>query len=640
LKIPRGAASAAWFLLLQAPHTPWRSITEFPMTDPGHSPFHDYLSRLHRDLSDLDDGTVADYIPELAKAAPARFGLAFATTDGAVYSVGDCREPFSIQSVSKPFAYGGALMQAGAEAVLKKVGVAPTGEAFNAIVLDERNNRPFNPMVNAGAIAIAAMAPGDSTEDRRQGMYDLFSRFAGRQLDIDEDVYRSEAATGHRNRAIAYLMLNSGMIDRPPEEVLDLYFRQCALRITVEDLAIMGAVLAKGGVHPVTGERILNRDAVRDVLTLMMTCGMYDYAGEWSYEVGLPAKSGVSGAVLAILPGQISVAIWSPPLDEIGNSVRGLEACRRISRDFGLHLLSAPDSVEEVIRRMTRGDTQRSRRIRAPRDRDHLVAEGQRTVLAELQGQLHFASTERLLRRLDSVLDDTDHLILDMRRIVSIDAAARRFFRDFVSGCPARGCALVFADLPRDRPDATEGLAEIAAQEGVAVFDSVDAALESRENALLEALRDRRDVTRFALEEIGLFAGLEAAGRAELEARIEVMQFEAGEVILRRGTEGHKLFAVARGAVSIWIGEQPEDRIRVGCIGPGQFFGEIAALGGGARSADAVADERVVCYALSSDALADLARSHPQIMAVLLGNMAGEFGDRIRQANRMISALR
>jgi glutaminase len=308
------------------------------MTDPGHSPFHDYLSRLHRDLSDLDDGTVADYIPELAKAAPARFGLAFATTDGAVYSVGDCREPFSIQSVSKPFAYGGALMQAGAEAVLKKVGVAPTGEAFNAIVLDERNNRPFNPMVNAGAIAIAAMAPGDSTEDRRHGMYDLFSRFAGRRLDIDEDVYRSEAATGHRNRAIAYLMLSQGIVSNRVEETLELYFAQCSILVTAKDLAMMGATLANGGVNPITGERAVPEDFVADVLTVALTCGMYDYAGEWAYAVGIPAKSGVSGGILGAVPGQGGIAVWSPPLGEFGNSVRGVRVFEALSREYGLHL--------------------------------------------------------------------------------------------------------------------------------------------------------------------------------------------------------------------------------------------------------------------------------------------------------------
>src|SRR6056297_211098 len=251
----------------------------------GASPFQDYLIEIHAELKGMPGGNVADYIPELAKAAPESFAISFATIDGKVYSVGDSDTAFSIQSVSKPFAYGGALMRLGEAALLRTVGVEPTGEAFNSIVLDEKNNRPFNPMVNAGAIAVSALQDGATPSGRVASMQALFSDFAGRALGIDDAVYRSEAETGHRNRAIAYLMLNSGMIDRDPEEVLDLYFRQCALLVTTEDLAVMGATLANNGVNPRTGKRVLGPAEVRDVLTLMMSCGMYDYAGEWSYDV-------------------------------------------------------------------------------------------------------------------------------------------------------------------------------------------------------------------------------------------------------------------------------------------------------------------------------------------------------------------
>lgn len=266
------------------------------------SPFEDYLAQIHADLRGVDSGEVATYIPELARAAPDGFAISFATIDGQVYSVGDFATEFSIQSVSKPFAYAGALTQLGQAAVVEKVGVEPTGEAFNSIVLDQKNNRHFNPMVNSGAIAIASMAPGDNHEERIDRMRRLFSDFAGRELRIDQAVYRSEAETGHRNRAIAYLMLNTGMITRDPEEVLDLYFQQCALNVTTEDLALMGATLANNGVNPRTGKQLIGPEDVRDVLTLMMSCGMYDYAGEWSFDVGLPAKSGVSGDVVVCCP--------------------------------------------------------------------------------------------------------------------------------------------------------------------------------------------------------------------------------------------------------------------------------------------------------------------------------------------------
>jgi glutaminase len=191
------------------------------------APVHDYLIELHRRIAAVTGGTPADYIPELGKTDPDLFGIAIATVDGQVYSVGDADHPFTIQSVSKPFMYGYALQHHGRERVLQQVGVEPTGEAFNSIVLDEAHNRPFNPMVNAGAIAVAELMRGATPEERTGNMVALFSSLAGRKLKIDEAVFQSELATGHRNRAIAYMMLNTGMIQRDPNEVWDLYFRQC-----------------------------------------------------------------------------------------------------------------------------------------------------------------------------------------------------------------------------------------------------------------------------------------------------------------------------------------------------------------------------------------------------------------------------
>ena len=212
------------------------------------APVEDYLAELHERVSGLTGGKVADYIPELGKADPPLFGIAIATVDGEVYAVGDADHAFTIQSVSKPFMYGYALQHYGREAVLEHVGVEPTGEAFNSIVLDEVANRPFNPMVNAGAIAVAELMQGDyAGRAHRQHARRCSRGLAGRKLDIDEAVFRSEQATGHRNRAIAYMMLNTGMITRDPNEVLDLYFRQCSVNVTCRDLAIMAATLANDG---------------------------------------------------------------------------------------------------------------------------------------------------------------------------------------------------------------------------------------------------------------------------------------------------------------------------------------------------------------------------------------------------------
>ncbi len=333
---------------------------------PALAPIEDYLAELHRRVLNVEGGVPADYIPELSTVDPNLFGIAIATVDGQLYTAGDCSAPFTIQSVSKPFMYGYALQHHGRARVLQQVGVEPTGEAFNSIVLDEVANRPFNPMVNAGAIAIAEMMQGSTQSQRVANMLDLFSSLAGRKLEIDEAVFESELATGHRNRAIAYMMLNTAMIERDPGDVLDLYFRQCSLNVTACDLSIMAAALANDGTNPLTGHTIFDRQHVRDILSVMNSCGMYDYAGEWAYEVGMPAKSGVSGCIIAAIPGQIGICVYSPPIDTQGNSVRGIRVCQEISNEFQLHAFNNRTNVRNVVRREYRADVVRSNRLRTP----------------------------------------------------------------------------------------------------------------------------------------------------------------------------------------------------------------------------------------------------------------------------------
>src|SRR6185503_5778994 len=276
------------------------------------SPIARYLRLLHERFQKLEDGAVATYIPELASADPSWFGISVATADGYVYEVGDTRQPFTIQSISKPFVYGLALEDHGKAAVLERINVEPTGDAFNSISLESPTGRPRNPMINAGAIAATSLVRGDSPEDRWNRILALFSLYAGRKLEINDAVYRSERDTGHRNRAISHMLRNFEIIDHDPEPDLDLYFRQCSIDVDCRALSIIGATLATGGVNPVTRERVIRADNVDEVLSVMTTCGMYDYAGEWVYRVGLPAKSGVAGGILAVMPGQLAVAVFSP----------------------------------------------------------------------------------------------------------------------------------------------------------------------------------------------------------------------------------------------------------------------------------------------------------------------------------------
>src|SRR6201988_1087106 len=265
-----------------------------------------FLDECHAKFAGDEEGSVADYIPELSKADPAHFGISLATLDGHVYEVGHTNIPFTIQSMSKPFVFALALDTLGAAKVESAIGVEPSGDPFNSIRLNAENH-PFNPMVNAGTIACSGLireAKGDGAfEYIRQAL----SRVAGRELDVDEAVFASESATGDRNRAIGYLLRNSGVTKEDVRKVLDVYFRQCSVLVTARDAAIMAATLANRGTNPVTNEQVVTPYAISRTLSVMTSSGMYDYAGEWIYRVGVPAKSGVGGGILAALPARLGL---------------------------------------------------------------------------------------------------------------------------------------------------------------------------------------------------------------------------------------------------------------------------------------------------------------------------------------------
>jgi glutaminase len=304
------------------------------------SPFRTYLNDIYEKYRSVNDGVIADYIPELALAKPEWFGICVITTSGQIFEVGNCDQLFTIQSISKAFVFGLALEDRGREYVNSKVSVEPTGEAFNSIVLDEATNRPYNPMVNAGAIATADLIKGENGTERLKRLLEMFKRYTGRDHDINVPVFLSEKATGYRNRAMAYLMLNFGMVSDKIDDTLDLYFQQCSILVNAKDLAMMAATLANGGINPITKERAIDERYVQDVISVMLTCGMYDASGEWAYRVGLPAKSGVGGGITAVVPSKLGIGTFSPPLDAKGNSLRGIKVCEDLSKDFGLHLFN------------------------------------------------------------------------------------------------------------------------------------------------------------------------------------------------------------------------------------------------------------------------------------------------------------
>jgi glutaminase len=606
------------------------------------APIQDYLNEIHARVSNIEGGAPADYIPELGKIDPALFGIAIATVDGQLYMVGDASVPFTIQSVSKPFMYGYALQHHGRMRVLEQVGVEPTGEAFNSIVLDETANRPFNPMVNAGAIAIAEMMQGETLEQRTNKMLELFSSLAARKIEVDEAVYKSELATGHRNRAIAYMMLNTGMIERHPEEVLELYFRQCALSVTACDLAIMAATLANDGTNPVTNHQIFDTQYVRDVLSVMNSCGMYDYAGEWAYEVGMPAKSGVSGCIIAAIPGQIGICVYAPPIDKQGNSVRGIAVCQDMSREFQLHAFYNHTNVRSVLRRDYRADLVRSNRLRTLNERTLLAEEGRKIAVLEAQGALFFGSTEQLLRRLTELSRDSKYIVVDFKRVHHADNAACKLIGRAVRAMAKSDTELVFASIDTEGSldRLTRVLAETAEGHALRQFRDVDAALEWCEDQLLTG-KGSSVATKFALHQINLFDGLTPEECRLVERIVRPLVFDKGDVIMREGDPAKLFFVLARGTVSVEIKlhNKPGRHKRVASIGPGLTFGEMALLDGGTRSADVIANEKVICYGLGVEELRDLAEEHPNVMITILGNLTREFSERLRHANEEISVL-
>ncbi|MGN8551945.1 UNVERIFIED_CONTAM: glutaminase A [Microbacterium sp. SLM126] len=346
-----------------------------------------------------DAGAPAAYIPELATADPERLAFAVVGPRGRVRSVGDDRAEFTIQSISKPFVLALALEVHGLNAVLQRVGAEPSGEPFNAISLEPVTGRPANPMINAGAIATSALIPGDDVEARTARIVEMLSASAGRSLWIDESVYSSESGTGERNRALAHLLKSHGVIDGSVDVAVETYFRQCSVLVSVRDLALMAATLAFGGVNPVTGLRVVGERVARDVLSIMSSCGMYDFSGEWLLRVGLPAKSGVSGGLMAVAPSQFGVAAFSPRLDAHGNSVRAVALVEAASERFGMHLLEPHESVASPAMTMHGDDEGR---------------------VVRLGGELGYAGAERIvavLREVAAGLPDGAPLTVDAREL-------------------------------------------------------------------------------------------------------------------------------------------------------------------------------------------------------------------------------
>ncbi|MFU2508731.1 glutaminase A [Pseudoalteromonas sp. ASV78] len=295
----------------------------YAKTPPSESQFEQVLSTAHALYKDVQAGANADYIPALAKVDANLFGIALVTAKGKVYSKGDVDTEFSIQSISKVFTLSLAMEQQGADAIQEKIGVNATGLPFNSVTAIELNQaRAVNPLVNAGAMTTVSLLDGDTDKQKWGSIAHWYNDFANRKLTVLDDIYQSESATNGHNRAIAELLKSYDRFYGDVDLALDVYTRQCSVGVTTKDLAMMASVLANAGVHPVTGKKLMEPENVSRVLAVMTTAGLYETSGDWAYQVGLPAKSGVGGGIIAVVPGKFAIAVFSPKLDKAGNSVR------------------------------------------------------------------------------------------------------------------------------------------------------------------------------------------------------------------------------------------------------------------------------------------------------------------------------
>ncbi|KAI1064953.1 hypothetical protein LB507_001247 [Fusarium sp. FIESC RH6] len=418
------------------------------------SPIPDYLNQVLENARPIEGGKPASYIETLAKADTSKVAVALAMVDGEIYSAGDDDIEFSIQSISKAFVYALAIEDAGLDKVLEKIGVEPSGDAFNSLSLERGSNRPMNPMINAGAITAHSLIGGPdwTAEQRSKRILDALSLLAGRQLHVCEEVYEAELRGADRNMGIGYMLKAAGIITGDAAQIVKGYIRQCAINVNVRDLATMAATLCNAGIHPKSGDRIIPQDSVRQILSVMSTCGMYDAAGDWLSRIGIPAKSGVAGGIIGALPGQMGIAVFSPKLDSRGNSVRGVAICEQLSSDMGLHMMDVSQIAQATVRTSVAT-------IVAGENEPHHSNCNKEILIFSLRGVVRFAGSERLTREITRVLgplnpDDpgcgsSRHacaIVFSFRDVFSFNAVAQRIIQADITRLLLDGRTIVVID--------------------------------------------------------------------------------------------------------------------------------------------------------------------------------------------------
>lgn len=639
-----------------------------------HSPLQEYLNDVVTDLLPLRDGEVYDVTSSVVNPNPDLLSITLTTVSGHQYCAGDHKEPFAIQSIAKAVAYGMALDDLGPEKVLEKVDVEPSGDPFNEISLQHGTGRPDNPMINAGAIATVGLLKGRGGRDRFGRIHNVFERLAAGspgELKMSNAIFQAEDRRGHRNRALAWLLRSFDIIDHDPESVVQDYFRECSVEVTTENLSMMAATLANRGVNPITEEHVFSEDTTRQLLSVMSTCGMYDSAGDWAIDVGLPAKSGVGGGLMVVVPGQLGIGVFSPPLDEHGNSVRATEAVKRITRDLGLHSAAAPPLGRSTLRAQYSLADSSSGVVRS-----HELAEltdefGTRAQILDVSGDLGFAETETIARTIVEMEDEVSMVLLDLQGVDQFGKSAIRFLVDLTVRMRASNRDLIIIDdgelidhmlefaakarlpLPDPRekaraaaegeldlsggPDTADSVAQVRGE--FRLFEYRGAALEWAELRLAQRYgKDHLPEDTMEPEHSPLFSFLDDDDAETLISYMETHTYKAGSVIRRVGQLFGGIYFIESGRVELTAQGSDGTKYRQVYLSPGMTFGEVALGRTGRQQSTIRAVDEVTCMVLSSEMIDTIEKTDPPLGIKLWTALAREAFTVLEQSSREAGA--
>lgn len=627
------------------------------------SPLQEYLDDLIEKLRPLDDGEVYPITINTVHPDRSDLGLTMTTVNGHQYAAGDADATFAIQSISKAFSYGLALDDLGPDKVLEKIDVEPSGDPFNEISL-QQDGSPDNPMINAGAIATFGLIKGRGGRDRIGRVLNTFNEAAAGtngELKVAESIFKIEDRSGHRNRALAWLLRSFNVIESDPEPVVQDYFRACSVLLNTRQLSMMAATLANRGVNPITGHRVFAPETTRWLLSVMSTCGMYDDAGNWAIEVGLPAKSGVGGGLLVVIPGQVGIAVYSAPLDEHGTSVRGAEAIKALTADLGLHYGDAPPVGRSTLR-ATYSLAQSTSGVPRPQHISEAVDRyGAHGRVIEVSGDLGFAETEILAHTVAEVDPEVSIVVLDLRSVDEFGRSAIRLLIRMVHQFLEAERDLVVIDqddkltelmvdtaerignpIPDPREEAEEaaqGIEMIRANAEVTgefrLFQTRPRALEWAELRLLQRYQpETLPARRQRPEESQLLTFLADDDVQLLTAFMDRRTFKTSQVIRRAGQPFGGIYFIESGHVEMTSQGSGGKRYRPVFLSPGMTFGEIALGRSGRQLTTVRAVDQVTCRVLTAQVIASLEETAPQLAIKLWTAISREAYTLLEQSSR------